>query len=133
MPFKKRSSVTKGRGGKSLRDNQTFKEVTHRLSHLAYEEANLWVDSLLLNSSFRNWIATNDLDNDMIDKQDVMLIESAGSMSGPSKFAMEKDTQADMKGNEVVRPSVGMLSLRKRMRDESNKIVGAISNLEDID
>ncbi|KAM1799072.1 hypothetical protein ACFX12_033073 [Malus domestica] len=69
----------------------------------------------------------------MIDKQDVMLIESAGSMSGPSKFAMEKDTQADMKGNEVVRPSVGMLSLRKRMRDESNKIVGAISNLEDID
>ncbi|KAM1306444.1 hypothetical protein COP2_009186 [Malus domestica] len=69
----------------------------------------------------------------MIDKYDVMLIEAAGSMFGLLKFAVEKDTQVDRKCNEVVRPTVGMLSLRKRMRDESNKIVEAVSNLEDID
>lgn len=69
----------------------------------------------------------------MVDKQDVMLIEVVGSMSGPPNIVVEKDTQADGKGKEVVRPTMGMLSPRKRIRDESNKIVRPVSNLEDID
>ncbi|KAM1006821.1 hypothetical protein COP1_003376 [Malus domestica] len=80
-------------------DNDPHGEMFRREDKIADEEDNLWVDSLFLDPPFRSWLETDKLDNDLddilIDKHDVMLIETTGSMVRPSRMAVEMKTNAE--------------------------------------
>ncbi|KAM1453880.1 hypothetical protein ACFXTO_003456 [Malus domestica] len=80
-------------------DNDPHGEMFRREDKIVDEGDNLWVDSLFLDPPFRSWLENDKLDNDLddilIDKHDVMLIETTGSMVRPSRMAVEMKTNAE--------------------------------------